>query len=210
MHGPLGGLGGEAMDEEIIDDLLDGVEVVGADPSMDKATLYAFCVDTAQRIHEYDDIAKRYGFGSEARMIEFMRAHPPVIKRIKELRAVWESDESVELRLRKLAGHSLLEAIPDTASIMFDKQVTPGVRLEALRAHARIAGVDSPPHQAAGGAGGPGGAGARFSVQIVFNNAGKVETITATERHLKEIESEAEMTRDMDAGESFDQLVDDI
>ena len=33
------------MDEEIIDDLLDGVEVVGADPSMDKATLYAFCVE---------------------------------------------------------------------------------------------------------------------------------------------------------------------
>lgn len=205
MHGPLGGLGGEAMDEEIIDDLLDGVEVVGADPSMDKATLYAFCVDTAQRIHEYDDIAKRYGFGSEARMIEFMRAHPPVIKRIKELRAVWESDESVELRLRKLAGHSLLEAIPDTASIMFDKQVTPGVRLEALRAHARIAGVDSPPHVPTGGAAGQ--VGGRFSVQIVFNNAGKVETITASERHVKEIEAETEMTRDMSSEESFDQII---
>ena len=143
-------------------------------------------------------------------MIEFLQGHPPVVKRIKELRAVWESDESVELRLRKLAGHSLLEAIPDTASIMFDKQVTPGVRLEALRAHARIAGVDSPPAQPHGGAAGGGAAGGRFSVQIVFNNAGKVETITASERHVKEIEAETEMTREMNAEESFDQIVDDV
>src|SRR4029077_4791879 len=137
----------------------------------DKATLYAFCIDTAQRIHDYDVIARRYGFGDEAGVGEFLRTPPPVGKRVKELRAVWESDESVELRLRKLAGHSLLEALPDTASIMFDKQVTPGVRLEALRAHARIAGVDTPPHVPAGGAGGMGGGvggGGRFSVQIVF------------------------------------------
>jgi hypothetical protein len=200
------------MDDEIIDELLDGITVVGAEPSMDKATLYAFCIDTAQRIHDYDVIARRYGFGDEAGMVEFLRAHPPVVKRVKELRAVWESDESVELRLRKLAGHSLLEALPDTASIMFDKQVTPGVRLEALRAHARIAGVDTPPHIPAGGAGGMGGGGAgggRFSVQIVFNNSGRVETITASERHLKEIEGEAEMTREMDTEESFDTITGD-
>jgi hypothetical protein len=199
------------MDDEIIDELLDGITVVGAEPDMDKATLYAFCIDTAQRIHDYDVIARRYGFGDEAGMVEFLRTHPPVVKRVKELRAVWESDESVELRLRKLAGHSLLEALPDTASIMFDKQVTPGVRLEALRAHARIAGVDTPPHVPAGGAGGIGGGsgGGRFSVQIVFNNSGRVETITASERHLKEIESETEMTREMDTEESFDTITGD-
>jgi hypothetical protein len=197
------------MDDEIIDELLDGITVVGAEPDMDKATLYAFCIDTAQRIHDYDVIARRYGFGDEAGMVEFLRTHPPVVKRVKELRAVWESDESVELRLRKLAGHSLLEALPDTASIMFDKQVTPGVRLEALRAHARIAGVDTPPHIPAGGVQGSGQMGGRFSVQIVFNNAGKVETITASERHLKEIESETEMTREMDTEESFDTITGD-
>ena len=198
------------MDEEIIDELVDGITVIGGDPEMDKSTLYAFCVDMAQRVHGYDTIARRYGFADENTLAEFLRATPPVVKRVKELRAVWESDESVELRLRKLAGHSLLEALPDTASIMFDKQVTPGVRLEALRAHARIAGVDSPPHIPAGGAGGVGGAGAgRFSVQIVFNNSGKVETITASERHVKEIEAETEMTRDMNAEDSFDLITDD-
>jgi hypothetical protein len=199
---------GVSMDEEIIDDLLDGVTVVGGDPEMDKSTLYAFCIDMAQRIHGYDTIARRYGFVDENMLVEFLRTHAPVVKRVKELRAVWESDESVELRLRKLAGHSLLEALPDTASIMFDRQVTPGVRLEALRAHARIAGVDSPPTQSSSN-NATGGPGARFSVQIVFNNAGKVETITASERHVKEIEAETEMTREMDAEESFDTIMDD-
>ena len=44
-------------------------------------------------------------------------------------------------------------------------------------------------------------------MQIVFNNAGKVETITASERHVKEIEAETEMTRDMSSEESFDQII---
>lgn len=199
------------MDEEIIDELVDGITVIGGDPelAMDKSTLYAFCVDMAQKVHPYETIARRYGFAGEQALVEFLQNTPPVVKRVKELRAVWESDESVELRLRKLAGHSLLEALPDTASIMFDKQVTPGVRLEALRAHARIAGVDSPPHVPSGASGAAGQVGGRFSVQIVFNNSGKVETITASERHVKEIEAETEMTRDMNAEDSFDLITDD-
>lgn len=206
----MGGMEGNRVDEEIIDELVDGVPVIGGDPEMDKSTLYAFCVDMAQKVHPYETIARRYGFAGEQALVEFLQATPPVVKRVKELRAVWESDESVEMRLRKLAGHSLLEALPDTASIMFDKQVTPGVRLEALRAHARIAGVDSPPHAPAGGAAGGASAGAgRFSVQIVFNNSGKVETITASERHIKEIEAETERTRELDPEASFDLITDD-
>jgi len=161
---------------EQIDAVVDAQSILTGVPEMSTMAFFAFCVDTAQAIHTYAEIAKRYGFADAQTMREFLVNHPVILRKIKELRAVWQSDENLETRLRKLAGHSVLEAMPDTAAIMFDKAVTPGVRLDALKAHSRIAGVDGLPP--VGKDGQPvGGSGSKFSVSIVFSGAGKVETM---------------------------------
>lgn len=163
-----------------IDAAVDATPILTDVPEMSTMAFFAFCVDTAQGIHTYAEIAKRYGFESREAMHEFLVNRPVILRKIKELRAVWQSDDNLETRLRKLAGHSVMEAMPDTAAIMFDKAVTPGVRLDALKAHSRIAGVDGLPAMGKDGAARQEGGG-KFSVQIVFSGAGKVETLSLRE-----------------------------
>lgn len=176
------------LETEQIDAAVDTTNILTGVPEMSTMAFFAFCVDTAQQIHTYAEIAKRYGFIDAAAMRDFLVNHPQILRKIKELRAVWQSDDNLETRLRKLAGHSVLEAMPDTAAVMFDKAVTPSVRLDALKAHARIAGVDGLPP--VGKDGTPmGGSGPKFSVSIVFSRAGKVETMSL-EPSPPEIEGE--------------------
>jgi hypothetical protein len=100
------------------------------------------------------------------------------VKRIiTELRAIWESGGNLESRIRALAAHALLQASPDNARIMLDTSLHPTIRIDAMKAHAKIAGVDYTPAAARGG-GGSLAEGAQFAVNIVFANAGKVESIT--------------------------------
>jgi hypothetical protein len=140
--------------------------------------MQAFCNDVAQGIHEYATIAARYYFADTQAVLDYLKTKAAVRKRIKALRAVWQSDDNVEIRVRTLAGHSLLEALPSTSRVMFNEELNPSVRIDAMKAHARIAGLDSPPPaQAGGGAVG----GNRFSVQIVFSQAGTVETIKSAD-----------------------------
>ena len=147
--------------------------------------MQAWCTDMAQKIHEYPVIAERYGFEDDQAMFDYLATRPTLRRRIRELRATWESDDNVETRVRRLAGHTVLEALPSTGAIMFNDALNPTVRIDALKAHARLAGIDALP-VAAGANAGMGGGGGRFSVQIIFGSTGQVETITTVDKPAKE------------------------
>jgi hypothetical protein len=64
-------------------------------------------------------------------------------------------------------------------------------RLEAMRDHAKIAGLTS--NSWGAGKAGPGGPeGAKFSVNIMFSNAGVTETITTVSHEAETITEEGE------------------
>ena len=150
--------------------------------------MHAWMDDVAQKIHGYDVIAARYGFASWQVMAGYIRDNPEINRRIKARRAIWESDGNVEGRARALAAHSVIEALPHTSQVMFDPTAPNAAKLDALKVHARIAGLDGMPAQGRDGAGAPGIApGGRFSINILFSD--RTEKITTIE-HTPEPEQE--------------------
>jgi alkylhydroperoxidase/carboxymuconolactone decarboxylase family protein YurZ len=170
----------EAELDQLIDPVVDATPALPPAPElphMNSASMLAFCVDVAQKISPYPLIAARYGFVDEAQMRDYIQDNAVVRFRIKELRSVWFSDMNLQNRVRTLAGHAVLAALPNTAEMMFNDAAAPApVRIDALKTHARIAGVDSLPAAAREGASTGAAEGAKFSVQIVFSG-GRVENI---------------------------------
>jgi hypothetical protein len=184
----------EPESEIAINATVDATSVLLDLETMSPAVLWAFCIDIAQNILPYDVLATRYGFADWRALGAWLAANAAVKKKIKEIRAVWESDDNVAVRARTLAGHAVLEALPETARVMFNPKVPDSTRLDALKLHARIAGIDGNPHTArenAGQMGGSPGLG-RFSVNIMFQNAGRMETITTVEHDREAIEVSGE------------------
>ena len=134
-------------------------------PELDELLVQKLVEDVAQKIHEPATVAKRYGFSSAQHMVNWLKTHPEVCRRIKARRAVWESDSGLEERLRTYAGHAALEALPSTGHMAIDKQVPAATRLDALKALSRMAGVDGIP---AGAKGAPGGTGGNFVINFSF------------------------------------------
>jgi hypothetical protein len=167
----------ERADQEVINGVVDATSVLAEVPAFTPQVLYAFCTDVAQNVHTYAQIALRYGFVDVAQMAEFLRDQHVIRRRIKEYKAVWESDTNVRERIRELSGHAVLAALPTTAQIMLDAKQPANTRIDAVKQHAIMAGAQASGIGAAAGAGG-GPSAARFSIQIMFANSGKTETFT--------------------------------
>lgn len=185
----------EDVEEASVNEVVDATPVVIApvedQPTMSPQVLWAFCVDCAQNIMPYREVALRYGFIDVPQLRDFIGTQNQIRKKIKELRAVWNSDDNVESRVKTLAQHAVLAALPGTSQIMLNTRVPDNTRLEALRDHAKIAGLTN--NSWGAGKTGPGGPeGARFSVNIMFQNAGKVETITTVSHEAETITEEGE------------------
>lgn len=173
--------------EAAIDAVVDATPVVSVpvdeQPSMSPQVLWSFCTDIAQQIMPYREVATRYGFVDGEQLKQFLTVQHMIRKRIKELRAVWHSDDNAETRIRTLAQHAVLAALPGTAQIMLNPRNPDATRMDALMNHAKIAGVGHAPNTIRDGL--PGANAGRFSVNIHFMNAGKTETF-ATIDHVPE------------------------
>jgi hypothetical protein len=133
------------VEEASVNEVVDATPVVIApveeQPTMSPQVLWAFCVDCAQNIMPYREVALRYGFIDVPQLRDFIGTQNQIRKKIKELRAVWNSDDNVESRVKTLAQHAVLAALPGTSQIMLNTRVPDNTRLEALRDHAKIAGL---------------------------------------------------------------------
>lgn len=146
-------------------------------PEMTSLALQSFCNDVARQIHTGAEIAERYGFADKQAAMQWINDRPAVRRAIKELRAIWESEDNLQARIQAYYGHALLEAAPDNAKIMLDPAINPSIRIDAMNAAAKLAGLAN-------------GAGVRnrdgtisdgtikpFAVNIIFQNAGRSENI---------------------------------
>lgn len=129
--------------------------------------------DIASGIYPYDELAERYGLGTQTRLLDYLRANPAVVKRIKALKAINDSDGSIQDRLRLKAAHVLEEALPSISAMITNPAMPAERRLEAYKACQKQAGVDSAPASAAAATG------TQFNLVMQFAGAAP-QTISAT------------------------------
>jgi hypothetical protein len=162
------------MTADMLDSIIDATPVVEQDPVLDDLHLARFTDDIARKIHPYEVVAARYGL-SVSQMVRLIRI-PAVAKIIKAKRAVYESDNAAQERLRAAWGEGLVQAAPSQIAMMMDERTPHGVRVELFKVGARITGAD-------GGGRGDGMSGAapgtKFSVSFNFTGLGRKEAFAA-------------------------------
>lgn len=155
-------------------------------PHLTGQLLYDFATDAARQIHTGEEIAKRYHFRDGRHAKAFIIAHPKIAQQIREMRSHWESELSLKEKVQAKAMHAADALIPEVAHIAFDRNVEPGKRLEATKLLMAAGG-----HLTSRGDPAVNGAHAsQFSVQIVFQGAGKTEEFKTIEVTANEPEEE--------------------
>lgn len=165
---------------------LDGVTVeqainrsVRAAPmKMTPALLHAMIGEVARGYQDIEDIAVRYGFDDAKALYDTIAASPALLRAIKQERAVWQSEENLERRLRVQHQLILHEAAHENAKPLFDPSTTVPQRVELMKAIAVVGGVHGMPGGGGRGMDGAADQAARWTIQMVFPNAGKVEEIS--------------------------------
>lgn len=173
--------------EEAINRIIDQ-EAILEDPNLDPAMMSAFTTDVAEDLHPPVDIATRYGFATGEHMIHFIEKHRGVRRMIKEKRAAFTANVSIEVRNRKKANFIVGEVMATMADPMFDKRTPAAVRLDTLKVFSRMAGIDGVP--AGSGQNQQGGAGqAGFTVNFMFSGQPTQTITTVVDAEVKEVEA---------------------
>jgi len=142
----------------VSDDFLD------PNPLLDDALIMRLTYDLAAQIHPADTIATRYGFPDAAGLRRYLAKHPAIIKEAQKAKALMESDEGSESRVRLKAMQATEALIPATAGIAADPRIAPQQRIDAFKQLSRVSGLDSAAAKGAG-EGGPG-----FTLNILFRD----------------------------------------
>lgn len=143
----------------VSDDFLD------PNPLLDDALIMRLTYDIAAGIHEGHVLALRYGFPDETALRRYLLKHPQVIRNAQKGRALVESDENTESRVRLRAMQATEELIPATAGIASDPRIAPQQRIDAFKQLSRVSGLDGGGAAKNAQASGPG-----FTLNILFRD----------------------------------------
>lgn len=158
-----------------IDQAVDKISVLADDANRDASLILRLQYDVAAQLNTYPVIAKRYGFAGEEDLFVFLQEHPEITKNIKQIRALINSEENSETRVRMKAVQATEFLIATTTSIAADDTVSPQQRIDAFKQLSRVGGVDGVNSAAKGGA----ASGTAFTLNILFRNREK-ETLSFT------------------------------
>ena len=147
--------------------------------------------DIAQGIHSHATVAMRYGLGSEAELLTYLKQHPVVLNQIRRHKAAHLSDGAVVDRVRLKAGLAVEDLIPELTHIVRDGNTPTGQRIDGFHKLMRAAGTDG---NVAAVKDSGGGEGTSFTLNFIWSD-GTRESITGT--------------RDSGGPKTIDQLPDD-
>jgi hypothetical protein len=149
--------------------------VLSENPQLDDALILRLQYDLAIGIHLPDAIAQRYGLRDKEDLREYLRRHPQIVENARKAKALVESNESVEGRVRIKAMYATEDLIHTTHEIAQDIRTPMQQRLDAFKQLSRVAGVDGlRPDKATTGSGG----GHSFVLNILFTD--ETKTIQGT------------------------------
>jgi hypothetical protein len=150
--------------------------VLSENPQLDDALILRLQYDLALGIHLPDAIAQRYGLPDKKALWEYLRRHPRIVEGARKMKALAESDQGVEERLRLKAMHATEDLIHTTHELAQDIRTPMQQRLDAFKQLSRVAGVDGLRDKATTGSG---GVGHSFVLNILFSG-GDQKTIEGT------------------------------
>lgn len=160
-----------------IDNIVDDIIVLDDNPQLDDALILRLEYDLATQTHRYETIARRYGLAGELELWKYLKAHPSIVAEAKRLRALFQSDEAIEQRVRMRFLVATETLIPPMQHLVADPRTPIAQRIDGFKQIQRGAGVDgAPPKDAKGNPMGPGTA---FVLNINFTN-GQSTRIAAT------------------------------
>lgn len=141
------------------------MQTLDPNPLLDDALIMRLTFDLAAAIHPPEVIAARYGFGGIGDMREYLKRYPQIILNAQKAKAVMESDEGSEARIRLRAMQATEDLIPATASIAADPRIAPQQRIDAFKQLSRVSGLDASAAARAANPQGP-----AFTLNILFRN----------------------------------------
>lgn len=171
--------------EDAINRIIDQ-EPILEDPNLDPMMLSSFTTDVAEDLHPPEDIAIRYGFTTGEQMVAFIAKHRGVRRQIKEKRAAFTANVSIEVRNRKKANFIVGEVMATMGAPMFDPKTPAAVRLDTLKVFSRMAGIDGMPAGSLPGQQNHGQAG--FTVNFLFSGQATQTITTVVDAEAGEIE----------------------
>lgn len=152
-----------------IEEAVEHVLVLDNNPQLDDALIQRLEYDLATQIHPYEAVARRYGLQNVAELHQYLLDHPQVLAAAKKLRALHDSEEGIEARLRLKFQHATETLIAPMQHLAADNRTPVSSRVDAFKQLQRGAGMDGLPPAARGaGAAGPGGT--AFVLNINFRN----------------------------------------
>jgi hypothetical protein len=133
----------EEADDAAINALINATPVINTrQADMDDAMIRRFMQDVAYAIQTTDDIARRWGLEDEAGLRAYLKRNPKMVTKIAELRAVHESDASIEDRNKLKANHGVEMVLGDIVNMALDPKLKPVERLDAFKSLQKQAGLD--------------------------------------------------------------------
>lgn len=150
------------IEEAALDQIIDKVLVLSEKPAHDDALIQRLQYDLAIKIHPPTEIARRYGFFDLDELREYLTMHPGIVENVKKIRALFESEEGIETRMRAKFQFATEALIPTMADLVASDNVPIAQRIDGFKQLQRGAGMDGSRSNA------DGPAGQRFVLNIMF------------------------------------------
>lgn len=148
---------------------------------LDNEAIEYLVADLASGIHDYSTIAMRWGFTTEAALFDFLSTHPPVVARVKQLKATRDSDQGTAERVKLKSQIAYEETIPSLVSIAKNQQAQPKDRIEAMKELRQSGAIGVVKDGASSG-------GTQFNLTIMFPAGAKTIT-TVVDAPTTEVEA---------------------
>lgn len=130
--------------------------------------------DIAFEIYPAAELAVRYGLGTVAGLRIWLTRNPEMMRQIKVMRALHQSDTGIQERNRLKANHAVEQAIPSITGVVLDPTKGLELRLKAFASLQKMAGLDGapPPDKTAA-------VGVQTNI-VIQHGSGKATTIMST------------------------------
>jgi hypothetical protein len=116
-----------------IERLIAGPIILNEDPRIDDELRMRLTYDLAHGLHDYSEIARRYGLNSDAELYAYLRAHSKIVEEARRLRSINSSDQGTEDRCKLKGQLATEELIPHIAALAANPHVSPRERIDAFK-----------------------------------------------------------------------------
>lgn len=159
--------------EALITSMIDRVPVLAPTADLEDNFLRRLCDDLANGIFTFADIARRYGFTDVSSLHRFLVDHPNVVREVKRLKALRESDRGVQETAQIRSAHAYNDRVHHIGGMIGNPNVGAKEQLDAAKLLAAAGGITN----TGGKDGRAGDSGSSFSLTLNIGNGTSIRLV---------------------------------